>query len=281
MFSLIICSRDVSISKKLEENIKETIHEDYELIVIDNSLNQLSIFEAYNIGINRSRGEILVFLHDDILFQTLGWGKVIILLFNQNPNISLLGVAGSSIKTKMPSPWWEGPLHIRIIQHYKNALPSENKNIGFDGKKLIEVAVIDGVLMVMRRDDKIRFNKDLKGYHNYDIDLSIQHQKLNKKVFVTNQIIIEHFSGGTINKDWYLSSSKLHKLNSKSLPIIADSRFNRQNLEKMEFIAGAGFVMGLLKNSLKGEALYWWLKLIRMKFYSQFHLKFVKKLLRR
>lgn len=275
MLSLIICSRNVSVPKKLEENLKKTIHADYELIVIDNSLNQLSIFEAYNIGINRSKGEILVFLHDDILFQTLGWGKIIHLLFEQYTDIGLIGIAGSSIKTKMPSTWWQGPVYIRIIQHHKNDKASENKTNGFGNKEIVEVAAIDGVLMIMKRDDNIRFDENLKGYHNYDMDLSIKHHKLNKKVCVTSQIVIEHFSAGTINKDWYLSTSKFHKFNAENLPIITDTRIDGRNLRNVEFIAGAGFVLGLLENNLKREALYWWFKLIKMKFYSKFHFKFI------
>lgn len=279
MLSLIICSRNASISKELDENIKETILVDYELIVIDNSSNQYSIFEAYNIGIDRSKGEIFIFLHDDILFQTLGWGKIIQELFEHNPDIGLIGIAGSPIKTKMPSTWWEGPIYIRIIQHHKNDKVSENKNQGFENKKTVEVAAIDGVLMIMKRNDNIRFDEDLKGYHNYDLDLSVKHSKLNKKVCVTSEIVIEHYSGGIINKDWYLSTSKFHKFNSKNLPIIADSGSDCRNLRNIEFIAGAGFVFGLLEYNLKGEALYWWFKLIKMKFYSKFHFKFIKRFL--
>lgn len=279
MLSLIICSRNISISNKLDENIKETILVDYELIIIDNSSNQLSLFEAYNIGINRSKGQILVFLHDDILFQTMGWGKIIHLLFEQDSDIGLIGIAGSSVKTKMPSTWWEGPIYIRIIQHHKNDKASENKNQGFRYKDIVEVAAIDGVLMIMKRNNNIKFDENLRGYHNYDLDLSLKHHKINKKVCVTNQIVIEHFSGGTINKDWYLSTSKFHKLNSENLPIITDTRIDSRNLRNIEFQAGAGFVFGLLEYDLKMEALYWWLKLIKMKFYSKFHFKFLKKIL--
>lgn len=279
MFSLIICSRDASISKRLEENLKKTIQAEYELIVIDNSLNQLSIFEAYNIGINRSTGEILVFLHDDVLFQTLGWGPIVQELFESNLNMGLLGIAGSPIKTKMPSPWWEGPNCIRIVQHYNNNKVSEDKNYGFENKIIVEVAAIDGVLMIMKHDDNMKFDENLGGYHNYDMDLSIKYFKLNKKVFVTSQIVIEHFSAGTMNNDWYKSTSKFHKINSKNLPIIVNPGIDIKNLRNIEFIAGAGFVLGLLEYNLKREALYWWLKLVKMKFYSKFHFKFIKKLL--
>ena len=67
MISIIICSRDKSISEELSTNISETINHDYELIVIDNSKNKYSIFEAYNSGIKKSKGLYWCFIHDDIL----------------------------------------------------------------------------------------------------------------------------------------------------------------------------------------------------------------------
>jgi hypothetical protein len=281
MLSLIICSRNVSISKKLDENIKETILVDYELIIIDNSSNRLSIFEAYNIGIERSKGEVLVFLHDDILFRTAGWGNIVTRIFNENPGVGLLGIAGSNIKTKMPSTWWDGPgcISIRIVQHQKGTKTIQNKNVGFVHKKLINVAAIDGVLMIMSVDERIIFDTELKGFHNYDLDLSLQHFKLNKGICVTNEIVVEHFSGGYINKDWYLSASRFHKKNFNILPVIIDSKINKLKMKMNEFNVGAAFVIKLLEMNLKKEALYWWYKLIKMKFYSKFHFKFIKKFL--
>lgn len=280
MLSLIICSRNSTISKKLENNLRETILTDYELIVIDNSSNQFSIFEAYNIGIDRSYGEFLVFLHDDILFRTIGWGGVIKNIFKNNSDIGLLGVAGSNIKTSMPSTWvGPGKKYIRIIQHYNDNKDSNNFKNGFDTEELVEAATIDGVLMIMKRNEKIRFDENLKGYHNYDVDLSLKHHMIQKKVYVTSQILIEHFSSGTINKDWYLSTSRYHKAYHSKLPIIINSEISLRDFRNSEFITGSKFVMGLLDNKLKIEAFYWWLKLIKMKFYSKLHFVVIKKIL--
>ena len=72
MISIIICSRTQAISKDLSENVQNTVGCDHELVIIDNSENQYSIFEAYNLGIKQSKGEYLCFAHDDILFHTKG-----------------------------------------------------------------------------------------------------------------------------------------------------------------------------------------------------------------
>jgi hypothetical protein len=223
----------------------------------------------------------LVFLHDDILFQTVGWGGVVQRIFKNNSDIGLLGVAGSNLKTKMPSTWvGPGKKYVRIIQHYQDNRNSKNFKNGFDHKKLVEAATIDGVLMIMKRNKEVRFDGNLKGYHNYDVDLSVKHHLIKNKVCITSQILIEHFSSGTINKDWYLSTSRYHKAYHCKLPIIINSEISKRDLLNSEFITGAIFILGLLEYNLKREALYWWVKLIKMKFYSKFHFKFIIKFLK-
>lgn len=74
MLSIIICSRTKDLSHELRDNINQTIGVDYELIVIDNSLCNKSIFQAYNEGIEKSQGEILVFMHDDVKLCSSNWG---------------------------------------------------------------------------------------------------------------------------------------------------------------------------------------------------------------
>ncbi len=282
MLSIIICSRNIQISNILAENLRETIVANYELVIIDNSKKQFSIFEAYNQGIKRSNGDILIFLHDDVVFHTPAWGKKIEKIFEENPEMGLLGNAGSSVKTKMPSTWWTGPgkNYVHIIQHHKEHLPARHKNEGFGHKNLVEVAVIDGVFMAMKANPKIQFSENIEGYHTYDLDLSLQHFSLGKKIYVTNEILIEHFSGGKINKEWYISTSQFHKNNMRNLPIACQPQIQEKLMKNAEFSSGAEFINGLLKNKFYGEAFYWWVKLICLKPFSKFHLKFLLEILR-
>lgn len=276
MLSIIICSRNAKIPEELERNIQETVSADFEFVIINNAAKELSIFEAYNNGIAKSQGDILVFLHDDVLFKTTGWGEILEDIFSKNADLGLLGIAGSTIKTKMPSLWWTstGKIIIRIIQHHKNGRPMEIKNSGFSNSDLVEVAVIDGVFMAMRRDERIAFDSKLTGFHNYDLDLSLKQHLLLKKVCVTNNILIEHFSGGTIDREWYISASHFHKINHFQLPIIIAAG-KEMDIANREFSVGAAFVKGLVYMNLNREALYWWFQLVRMKPKSKFHFKFL------
>jgi hypothetical protein len=70
MISIIICSRTQTISSDYLK-ISKILLDDYELVVIDNSENTYSIFEAYNLGIEQSKGSICVWYMMIFAFKQL------------------------------------------------------------------------------------------------------------------------------------------------------------------------------------------------------------------
>lgn len=273
MISIIICSRKKEIDEILKKNIENSIGCTHELIVIDNSKNQYSIFEAYNLGIKKSIGEYLCFLHDDIYMYSKGWGNTINKVFNERKEIGLLGVAGTQIKTKMPSAWWRCPedqKRIHIIQHSQHA-ETITRYTGFSKNSLEEVVVIDGVFMAMRKDGNICFDTKIKGFHNYDLNISFEYIKHGYQIFVTNEILIEHFSAGSINKDWVESTFKIHNLYKSDLPLSID----KKDLgEAMEINNAKRFVNQCFKYKKIKMAIIVWMKLFYLNPFSKYHIKF-------
>ena len=88
----------------MEKNIAETIGCEYEMVVIDNSKNSHSIFSAYNEGVRRAKGDILCFMHEDILYKTKNWGEQVKKLF-ENEDIGVVGLMGAYIMTKDYGYW--------------------------------------------------------------------------------------------------------------------------------------------------------------------------------
>lgn len=74
---------------------KETIGIEYELIIIDNSQNNHSIFSAYNEGVKRAKYPYLCFMHDDILYLPRLGVKKLIDHFQQEET-GIIGVLGSA-----------------------------------------------------------------------------------------------------------------------------------------------------------------------------------------
>lgn len=279
MISIIICSRTQTIDRNLSKNIKNTIGCDYELIVIDNSDNTYSIFEAYNVGIDRSIGDYLCFIHDDILFHTKDWCLLVEEIFEQNKKLGLLGVAGAKSKTKMPSAWWDCPEADKLLylkQHLRDD-SVEDWEKGFVDKNIEKAVCIDGVIMIARKDGRFRFQESLKGFHGYDLNISFEYIKLGYDVMVSNLVLVEHFSLGTLNKDWFSSTLKMHKLYSNLLPLKAEKNIVAK---EVEFANGVNFIKGLLFFKFKKEAFVFWLQLIIIKPVSRYHFKFLKQILK-
>ncbi|WP_051662738.1 glycosyltransferase [Flavobacterium sp. KJJ] len=229
MISIIICSRKNTIPDVLSINISETIGYEHEIIIIDNSENRHSIFEAYNIGIKKSKGDYLCFIHDDILFHTQRWGSLITNIFTSNPEYGLIGVAGSRQKTKTPSGWWDCESKyksVNIIQHYPTG-KIVKEQLGFEDSNLNEAVIVDGVFLAVRKEMNVVFDLKLKGFHNYDFNIAIETRKKKYKIGVTNQILIEHFSIGNLNNEWLESIIKTHKYYRNFLPLTTDVIIDR------------------------------------------------------
>jgi glycosyltransferase involved in cell wall biosynthesis len=228
VISLIICSRSGDIGSDFRENIDRTIGIDYEIISIDNSKSDHSIFSAYNLGALESKHKYLCFLHDDVLFHSNNWGKQVISVI-ENENVGLLGIAGAIYKTSVPSPWWISNyndtstfIRRRILQHSSKGtyIKTEPETEGNENQ-LYEVVVVDGVFMCCRKRlwEEIKFDEKFIGFHFYDMDFSMSALKNGYHNYVTHRILLEHFSIGHLDKEWLKSSLEFHKKWKKQLPI--------------------------------------------------------------
>ena len=218
---LRICSRNSDISIDLKKNIESTIGVDYETIIIDNSNSVYSIFSAYNKGIERSKFPFLCFIHEDILFRTQNWG-VNLMLHLDDKKTGIVGVAGGKLMTKVPAAWWSvGHGYKNLIQHYNGSKYVQYELSGNSDNRQ-EAVVLDGVFLSFRRDllDYIKFDESLSGFHGYDHDISVQSILAGYNNYVVFNILIEHFSEGSLNNQYYNNLIKVHKKWSDRLPLL-------------------------------------------------------------
>ena len=281
MISIVICSRKPTIDTLLLENIVSSIGCVHEFVIIDNSENQYNIFQAYNQGIKKSVFDYVVFLHDDILIHTNDWGIVVQNIFINNNNIGLIGIAGSKVKSKMPSAWWDCPtefMQINIIQHIK---PDKKEiwNYGFKNNSNLEnVVAIDGVFMAMNKNMQLCFDEKLSGFHNYDLNISFECLSNGFEVVVTNQILVEHFSKGILDISWYNSTYELHEKYKNILPLKTNDIIDLDFLKILELKNGKKFVNKLVQLKFKRKAIILWFDIFLIKPYNRYHLSFFKHL---
>ena len=227
MLSIIICSRSEELFEKVSQNVAQTAGVPYEIIRINNAAGELGICAAYNQGAQQSKYALLCFMHEDILFHTPDWGKIVVGILAR-PEVGLLGVTGSKYLVDAPAPWWGAGLKYcrrNVLEHYEDG--STNHIVQNPDQKLIEeVIAIDGLWMCARKEvwaahpfDELYFPY----FHIYDIDFSVQIAQ-HYKVLITYDIVIEHFSGGSLNKPWIAGSIAFYEKWKSVLPLkTADS----------------------------------------------------------
>lgn len=271
MLSVIICSRDLLTFSKLEKNIATTIGEiSYEIIRIDNSKDNKSITKAYNIGINKSRYNSLLFVHEDVIFHTINWG-IKLLKILESESIGLVGVAGSKYKSKYPSAFWhtvKENLVLNIVQHYNNKKKTLNI-LGFDNPASEQdVFVVDGVFLAFEKSSNIRFNEEIEGFHCYDLGISLDFLKKRSRIVVTRDILIEHFSIGNTNEEFIQSIINFHSLYKDTLKKVMPIS------KEMDKIALQKFLNLCIENRIIPIGV--WLKFVKMDCFNRLNFALLK-----
>ncbi|RYE14381.1 MAG: glycosyltransferase, partial [Sphingobacteriaceae bacterium] len=174
MLSLIICSRSTDSLNAVVASVDDTIGLPYEVIVIDNSKGAYGICEAYNIGAAKAQYDLLCFMHEDIRFQTTGWGQVVVDTL-RDPTVGVLGVTGGQYQVAAPAAWWGCGLDF-CRENVLNLFPDGHTELDLrnpEGQQLTDVAVVDGLWMCSRKEvwQKYPFDsRTFTEFHFYDVD---------------------------------------------------------------------------------------------------------------
>ena len=225
MISIIICTKHGRIPIKLKDNITSTIGCDYEIVCIDNSENHYSIFQAYNKGVSLAKGDILCFMHDDIHILTPNWGKLV----KQHlcDKVGLIGVIGNHLLPNCPASWWTTSMRSgHIIQ--RNLTDDRSYDILFDLYKssslnYSEVVTIDGLWFCMPKKifEEVHFDeKTFSGFHCYDSDICMQTLMMGYSVRTIFDITIEHYSIGSLDKQFFAQRQLWYEKWEQHLPIV-------------------------------------------------------------
>lgn len=227
MLSLIICSQKPVLSTELTRNIESTVGVDYEIIHIDNSQRQYSIFQAYNKGVQQAHGEYLCFMHEDVVYHSKGWGRAVEQHLSQ-PYVGALGVAGGCVVPCELDWRFLDYQYAYLIQgayseeepprYYVSSKPKKPKL-----PSLTAVAAIDGVWICIRKElfSKIHFDDTtFHDFHLYDSDICMQINMLGLGVFVTYDVLLEHKSMGAFSDEYRANLDIFHRKWKKQLPMV-------------------------------------------------------------
>ena len=145
-------------TRKLEESYVKHIKtmcgvKDVEILSYENP-DGTPLTEIYNEALNKSKNDIVLFCHDDIIFNDKRFGKKLLKHFSGS-EYGILGLAGTR---KLPETgrWWDDinqPLSnmVGIVNHSNEGKTWESKySMGF-GENIIPTVMLDGLFFAVNK----------------------------------------------------------------------------------------------------------------------------------
>lgn len=212
-------------TRKIEEDYVKHVkkmfsHPGTEILFYENDGSK-SLTELYNRGLQESKNDIVVFMHDDLILETSNMTPKILKLFEQHPEYGIIGIAGTD--KLLSGCWWQSRENmfgvVGHIQEGKRHVNHYSKDVF--NEKLKDVVVVDGLFfMVDKTKIKKEFNEEFKGFHFYDISFCFENFLEGVKIGVTTKIRVTHKSIGMVNKQWEKNKLFFEALYDKKLPMV-------------------------------------------------------------
>ena len=192
-YSFIVCINNEHLFDQFVLSLEKTSIENHEIISINNKVNKFTLPQALNLGAEKSSGDFRLFCHQDILFTNDWLDKVtrqIELVSKNNINWGVLGVMGVKQNGFFAGNIRDPHTCVKI-----GSLPCE-------------VASLDEVCLILRKDSSLQFDEKLGGFHLYGADICLQANQMGLKCYAIDAPF-EHLSPGNIDDSFYEIAEKL------------------------------------------------------------------------
>lgn len=218
--------KDETYNNEFKKHLSQTVGLKNVQILEYTNHNQYSLTEIYNKGLTESTNDIVVFCHNDIVFEKEYWGKRITEHFIKSPDYGILGVAGTSY---FPSTgrWWDIQAEMTgqvFHQHEgKKWLSQYNKPFG---SRIIPSVIVDGVFFAVKKSNlKSNFDESFNGFHFYDTSFCMSNYLLGVKIGTISNVPLTHLSIGMTNQQWDTNRLLFLEKYQGNLPIKLESNY--------------------------------------------------------
>jgi hypothetical protein len=216
--SVIVCSIDPVKARAINAHYRSLLGEhSHDIIAIDDAR---SLAEAYNRGVDRADGEVIIFSHDDIEFlDPASW---LSRLKAHLAQFDLIGLAGTN---RLVAPAWAaaGPPHTfgQVGELDGKVAPYRVLLCAVPMPAIPEMQAIDGLFMAAHRRvlQAVRFDAEtFDGFHSYDIDFSFRVHLAGFKVAVAADLPVLHASQGNFDQKWQHYARRFAAKHASRLP---------------------------------------------------------------
>ena len=222
MVSVIVCSKNPPEWTTHERNVGKTVGVPYEYLRMDNREKKTGICAAYNDGVKRAQGNILVFVHEDAFFMEPGWGRVLEQKFSADAKVGLVGVAGTQYLSRDSKSWASAGrpfIRGRVVHELNGGEDFMLTAFSLD-KSDAEVVAVDGLFFAIKRElfERVSFDEQtFDAYHFYDLDICMQVRRTHRLI-VTWDLLLKHCSAGSSGEAWRESGRRFLEKYKDELP---------------------------------------------------------------
>ena len=231
MISIVYCTREEN--KQHSEHLKKASgNPNVEVIEYINKGESLTKF--YNKGLNESKYNIVLFVHDDVIIDSKQIANKIVRMFENNPEYGIIGVAGTKYISES-GRWWDKPKFMYgKVTHMHEGRTWLSEYSGDQDKRIEEMVIVDGLFFAVNKTRiKKQFDESVQGFHFYDVDFCFQNYLEGVKVGVTTEIKVTHKSIGMTNEQWELNRQEFAEKFKDKLPIKINETFEHRKLKLM------------------------------------------------
>lgn len=191
------------------------------------NFNEFSLANIYNKALNehKSNNSILLYIHNDISFDTNNWGVKLLKHFNNSHNdYQIIGLAG--VESLYSGCWWTNETNdgmnmkemVGIVNHFNGIRKWTSKySDSFSGVR--PVVVIDGLFMAVDPNEIIHgFDEKFGKWHFYDLGFVFPNVLDGCNAGVITDIRITHNSIGETDQEWNKNKILFEKIYGNELP---------------------------------------------------------------
>ena len=174
--------------------------------------------EGYNRGLARSRGELVIFSHDDVEFRAPEFARR---LLGHMEHCDVAGVAGTN---RLCGGDWSisGPPHIYGQMIHSGTDQGYFRVVVYSvpKRRVDKMQAMDGVFLCCRREvaERIGFDEGtFSGYHMYDVDFTYRAYLAGYRLSVCNDLEPVHGAVSAYDQSWAAEERKFRAKHAGTL----------------------------------------------------------------